>query len=93
MGLWLQMTGCFKAALNYGESKSKGGRRRGAGAINIASIRIPTLHNSYLLTCVCGPLRPRKDDALGDAILGGFKMVIWRGEGWSCLWVHDLLTL
>lgn len=62
MGLWLQMTGCFKGAVNYFESKSKPGCVclwvcvRGRGDVQLQgvsmpltfpSIRIHTLHISF----------------------------------------------
>lgn len=45
IGLLLQMTGCFKDAVNYLESKSKAwGEKGGKHAINIQCIRIYKPH-------------------------------------------------
>ena len=49
IGLLLQMTGCFKDAVNYLESKSKAwGEKGGKHAINIQCIRMYKPHISFI---------------------------------------------
>lgn len=52
MGLWLQMTGCFKGAVNYFESKSKAGRVQGVSM----PLTFPLLgytHYTFHLVDIC----------------------------------------
>lgn len=108
MGLWLQMTGCFKGTVNYFESKSKAGQVQGVSMPLTFSLLGYTLHISFSWH-LCGLLQLRKYEAflyrlqtractlhkLFEGLKTRFKMVNWSSEGFieELSLVHAFPTL